>query len=104
MSTSSSAQRKQFSGTVVSAGKMARTITVIVERLPWHAKLRKQLRRTRKLLVDDPTQEAHVGDRVVIEETRPLSRRKHFRILHVTVRRPQMGTSSDEASPRKENP
>ncbi len=100
----SSPRRKQFSGTVVSAGKMARTITVIVGRLPWHAKLRKQLRRTTKLLVDDPKQEAHAGDRVVIEETRPLSRRKHFRLLRVTVRRPQAGTSSDDASTRKEKP
>lgn len=104
MSTSSSVQRKQFSATVISAGKMARTITVSVERLPWHAKLRKQLRRTTKLLVDDPRQEAHEGDRVLIEETRPLSRRKHFRLLRVTVRRPHVGTVSDEKSDRKEKP
>lgn len=86
-------RRKQFSGTVVSAGKMARTMTVVVERLPWHPALRKQIRRRTKFLVDDPKSEARIGDRVVIEETRPLSRRKHFRLLRI-VSRARAGTAA----------
>ena len=88
-------QRKKLSGTVTSAGNMQRTITVAIERHPWHARLRKQLRRQTKLLVDDPKHEAQVGDRVLIEETRPLSKRKHFRLLQIVSRRPQTRTESE---------
>lgn len=98
------AQRKKLSGTVVSAGKMLRTITVTIERHPWHARLQKQLRRQIQLLVDDPKSEARVGDHVVIEETRPLSRRKHFRLLRVERRGEKAGgeatsTASEVSSP-----
>ncbi|TSC72989.1 MAG: small subunit ribosomal protein S17 [Parcubacteria group bacterium Gr01-1014_38] len=94
------AHRKQFFGTVVSAGKMARTVTVAVERLPWHPTLKHQIRRRTKFLVDDPKHEARIGDQVVIEETRPLSRRKHFRLLRI-VSRARAGTvaTSPDVSP-----
>lgn len=97
-------QRTKLSGTVVSAGKMLRTITVTIERHPWHAHVRKQLRRQTTLLVDDPKSEARVGDAVVIEETRPLSRRKHFRLLRIERRREKAGgaaasTASEVSSP-----
>lgn len=62
---------------------MAHTITVAVERFPWHPRVRKQLRRTTRFLVHDARREVQVGDRVLIEETRPLSRRKHFRLMRV---------------------
>ena len=93
-------RRKQFFGTVVSAGKMARTVTVAVERLPWHPTLKQQIRRRTKFLVDDPKREARIDDHVVIEETRPLSRRKHFRLLRI-VSRARAGTAatSPDVSP-----
>lgn len=75
--------RTTFTGIVVAAGRMARTITVAIARLPWHAKLKKQVRRSKWFLVDDPTGAAHVGDQVTIQETRPLSKRKHFRLVRV---------------------
>lgn len=75
--------RKRFTGHVVSAGKMAKTITVAVERFLKHPRVRKGIRRTRKFLVHDAEGSARVGDRVIIEETRPLSKRKHFRLLRV---------------------
>lgn len=74
---------------------MLRTITVAVEWRPWHAKLRKQIRRRTKVLVDDAKNEARSGDRVVIEETRPLSRRKHFRLLRVVSRNPKVDVQSE---------
>lgn len=90
MNVRRAATRKKFSGVVLAAGNMAKTITVSVERFPWHPKVRKQIRRTKTYLVHDPGGEARVGDRVTIEETRPLSKRKHFRLVSVDVKRQQL--------------
>lgn len=79
-------RRKRFSGVVISAGKMTQTVTVAVERVLWHPKVRKQLRRVQTFLVHDAKAETREGDRVVIEETRPLSKRKHFRVVAVVSR------------------
>lgn len=76
-------RRKRFTGTVISAGKMAQTITVTVDRFPSHPKVGKKIRRSRRYLVHDAESKARVGDVVTIEETRPLSRRKHFRLLEI---------------------
>lgn len=86
METRPTARRRQLAGKVVSVGKMAKTVTVAVERYPWHPRVRKQIRRTKHFLVHDPAGEARVGDRVVIEESRPISKRKHMRILRVETR------------------
>lgn len=74
-------RRKRLLGVVVAAGKMDRTVTVLVERTLLHPKTRKQIRRTKRYLVHDERNEARAGERVVIEETRPRSKRKHFRIF-----------------------
>ena len=74
-------RRKRLLGVVVSVGKMDRTVAVLVERFLLHQKTRKQIRRTKRYLVHDERNEAREGDRVVIEETRPRSKRKHFRIF-----------------------
>lgn len=79
-------RRTQHTGVVVAARRMKRTVTVEVQRVPWHARLRKQYRQTQRFLVDDPKEEAAVGDHVLIEETRPLSRRKHFRLVRILER------------------
>lgn len=93
-------RRKQFTGVVVAARRMKRTVTVEVERFPRHAKLRTQYRRTQWFLVDDPKEEAAAGDRVLIEETRPLSRRKHFRLVKVVARGVRVSRSPGEHAPR----
>ncbi len=72
---------QRLRGVVVGAQKMAKTITVSVERRVWHRKLRKQFRKTKTLLVHDEREEARVGDAVVIEQTRPRSLRKSFRLV-----------------------
>lgn len=79
-------RRKRLSGVVISAGKMTQTVTVAVERVVWHPKVRKQIRRIHTFLVHDPKAETREGYRVVIEETRPLSKRKHFRVAEVVSR------------------
>lgn len=72
--------RKRLRGVVVSAGKMAKTVQVKVSREIWHSRVGKRVRRSRTYLVHDDAGNARVGDAVEILETRPLSRRKHFRI------------------------
>lgn len=67
-------------GTVVKAG-MQDTCTVAVERYIKHPKYKKYLRRTKKYLVHDAGNTAHIGDKVEIAEVRPISKRKHFSLV-----------------------
>ncbi len=77
--------RKQLLGIVVS-DRMAKTIVVQVTRVVSHPVYRKVMRRFRKYKVHDPNSQAHVGDQVRIEETRPISKDKHWRLAEVVAR------------------
>jgi small subunit ribosomal protein S17 len=66
---------------VVVASKMKDTITVAVERYVQHPKYKKFIRRTKKYLVHDTGNTAVVGAKVDIIETRPISKRKHFKLV-----------------------
>lgn len=74
--------KKKLQGTVVKAA-MVGTITVEVKRFVKHPKYKKYYSIGKKFLVDDKAGEGHVGDVVMIEETRPLSKLKRFRLLSV---------------------
>jgi small subunit ribosomal protein S17 len=74
--------RKQRVGEVIS-NKMAKTIVVRVERRFPHAKLRKVITAYNKFYAHDEKGEAKVGDRVRIEETRPLSKIKRWRLMEI---------------------
>ena len=65
----------------VVASKMTDTITVAVERYVKHPKYKKFMRRTKKYLVHDAGNTAQVGDKVEIIETRPISKRKCFKLV-----------------------
>jgi small subunit ribosomal protein S17 len=80
MTTTSTTNRRVLRGTVVGT-KMKDTITVAVERYVMHPKYKKFMRRTKKFLVHDAGNTAVVGQQVSIEETRPLSKRKHFTLI-----------------------
>lgn len=71
---------KLLRGTVVKVA-MKDTATVSVESYVKHPKYKKYLRRSKKFLVHDVGNTAQVGDKVVIKETRPISKRKHFILL-----------------------
>jgi len=75
-------RRKVREGVVVSDG-MDKTVVVAVERLVPHRLYKKVIRRTTKFAAHDPEKRCRVGDRVRIMETRPLSRRKRFRVVSV---------------------
>lgn len=72
--------RKQLVGRVVS-DKMDKTAVVSVEIIRRHPLYEKAIRRHKKYKVHDENNEARIGDLVRIEECRPLSKEKHFRII-----------------------
>ena len=79
------AKRKERVGEVI-ANKMAKTITVRVERRFPHPRFKKVVTGYKKLYAHDEKSEAKVGDRVRIEETRPLSKTKRWRLVEVVER------------------
>jgi len=75
-------RRKTKIGEVVS-DRMEKTRVVKVERLLRHPRYQKVMRKRKKFVVDDPKNESHIGDKVRIAETRPLSKRKRWRLLEI---------------------
>lgn len=69
-------------GTVVST-RMDKTITVLVERKVPHPLYGKYIKRSRKIHAHDPENECQEGDLVTIEETRPISRTKAWRLKSI---------------------
>lgn len=80
-------QRKQLEGVVVS-DKMDKTIVVRVERVTRHPLYGKVLRTAKKFHAHDENNEAQEGDRVLILESRPLSKLKKWTLLQI-VERPE---------------
>ncbi len=78
-------RRKTRVGTVVS-DKMQKTVVVEVERRYAHPLYGKQVTRTKKYHAHDENNDYHVGDTVRIEETRPLSKLKRWRVLEAIDR------------------
>ena len=72
--------KRKLIGKVVS-DKMDKTVVVQVQRLKQHAKYRRFLRIHKKYKADDEKNEYKVGDRVVIEESRPLSKDKKWKVI-----------------------
>ena len=75
-------KRKEYTGTVVS-DKMQKTVVVRVIQMSKHAKYSRVARSFIKFKAHDEKGIAKMGDSVKIEETRPLSKGKHFRVVEV---------------------
>jgi small subunit ribosomal protein S17 len=71
---------------VVTSSKMQKTVVVVVERLVRHAKYKKYVKRLAKFKAHDEKRECRVGDRVLIEETRPLSSEKRWKVQQILER------------------
>lgn len=82
-------QRKSLSGVVVS-DKMDKTIVVQIEQMVMHPFYKKYVRRRLKYKAHDEQNTARMGDTVLIEECRPLSRDKRWRLRDVTERAPEL--------------
>ncbi|MEW6545964.1 MAG: 30S ribosomal protein S17 [Bacillota bacterium] len=77
-------RRQEMVGTVVS-DKMQKTVVVAVERLVAHPLYGRRMRRTSRFKAHDEIG-CHVGDRVLIMETRPLSKEKRWRVVRILER------------------
>lgn len=76
------ANPKKLQGVVVSTD-MDKTAVVAIGQFKKHSKYLKYIKKESKQLVHDPEEVASVGDKVVIEETRPISKKKRFKIKGV---------------------
>ncbi len=88
--------RKERVGEVISA-KMAKTIVVRVERRFPHPKFRKVITAYSKFYAHDEKGEAKPGDKVLIQETRPLSKLKRWRLIEVVDRGEQIAPVAAQA-------
>jgi len=75
-------KRRQFVGTVVS-DKMDKTVIVRVERLVKHRLYKKFIKRHNKFAAHDEKNDCRTGDKVLITESRPLSKMKQWRVSNV---------------------
>ena len=77
--------RKVREGVVTSTGMDKTAVVTVTTRKP-HPLYKKSMVRTKKLYVHDEANEANVGDRVRVQETRPLSKSKRWRLLEILER------------------
>jgi small subunit ribosomal protein S17 len=75
-------KKRQVVGIVVS-DKMDKTVTVLVERLVKHRLYQKYIRRRTKFAAHDEGNACQIGDKVMITESRPLSRSKKWRVSKI---------------------
>jgi small subunit ribosomal protein S17 len=77
--------KTEIIGTVVS-DKMTKSVVVTIERQVRDAVYGKQLRRTSRFMAHDERNDAKVGDKVALVESRPLSRRKRWVVTRIVER------------------
>jgi small subunit ribosomal protein S17 len=77
--------RKERIG-VVTSDKMTKSIVVSVERKVKHLKYGKFVKKTTKFVAHDEKDDCNIGDTVRIMETRPLSKRKNWRLVEIVER------------------
>lgn len=88
MAETVASKRKVREGVVVS-DKMSKTVVVAVQTLVVHPIYGRRMRRTKRYKAHDEENRCQVGDRVRIEETRPLSKDKHWRVVDIMSRKPE---------------
>jgi small subunit ribosomal protein S17 len=74
--------KRQVVGTVTS-NKSDKTVTVLVERLVKHKLYQKYVRRRAKFAAHDELNDCRIGDKVLIKESRPLSKTKRWRVIKI---------------------
>lgn len=85
MTDESKSKARRATGRVVS-DRMNKTVTVLVERRVPHSLYGKYVKRSTKIHVHDELNDSNEGDLVIIEECRPLSRTKSWRLIEVVER------------------
>ena len=82
--------RRQEKVGIVTSNKMQKTVVVTVERQFKHPFYKRVIRRSKRFLAHDEKNQCQVGDTVRIEETRPLSARKRWRVIEVVAKAAQV--------------
>ena len=77
--------KKEFVG-IVKSDKMMKTIVVAVETLKLHPLYKKYVKRVKKVKAHDEKNDAKIGDRVRVIESRPLSREKRWKLVEIIER------------------
>lgn len=72
--------KRQLTGTVIS-NKMEKTVVVKVERIKKHPKYKRRYKVHKKYKVHDEKKEYRIGDKVIIEECRPISKEKRWKVI-----------------------
>ena len=85
-------QRRKLTGEVVST-KMQKTVVVVVRRTRRHPLYGKVISLSKRYKVHDENNDCQVGDLVRIEESRPISKEKHWRVETILQRAAQVDTS-----------
>ena len=87
METTKTKENKNTAGKilkgVIVSDKMKDTVVVLVERYVKHPKYGKYIKKSKKHKADDKGNTAKMGDKVMIVETKPISKDKHFKIVEI---------------------
>ena len=94
--------RRVLEGVVVS-DKMDKTVTVLVERRYMHPVYKKYIRKSDKFAAHDESNAFQIGDRVAIEECRPLSKNKRFTVITVPTKEALAKTSRESREKRSKS-
>ncbi|MDR1514644.1 MAG: 30S ribosomal protein S17 [Synergistaceae bacterium] len=78
---------------IVTSDKMDKTVVVRVDRTSKHPLYGKPVLKVKKYMAHDEAGECRVGDKIIIEETRPLSRHKRWRVSEIVERAPILGVA-----------
>lgn len=81
---------------IVVSNKMDKTVVVRVERMAEHPLYGKRIKRAKKYVAHDASNQCGMGDEVKIRETRPLSKTKRWKLVEIMRKAPVFGT--DEVS------
>jgi len=95
--TEKASHRKTLVGEVVST-KMQKTIVVEVDRRKAHGLYKRVIARSKKFYAHDEKNVAHVGDVVRLEETRPMSRLKRWRLIEIVRKAALVGAEAETAA------
>lgn len=83
---------------IVTSDRMQKTRVVSVSRMKKHPKYLKYFKATSKFKVHDEANESHTGDRVMIRESRPLSKDKRWRLVSILERAKQTESEPTQTS------
>lgn len=95
--------KKKLKGTIIS-NKMKKTVVVRVEEMKQHPKYRRRFKAHKNYKAHDEKEEYRIGDKVIIEECRPISKEKKWKVIEaITIGSREEIEESPEISSEEEN-